>query len=97
MNLAWMMNLSVSTISVQIDPIFSSTSNEDYTHPLAPPSLSQQKKGTPTKKFESPSLGSLKFGWFCFLGAKGWADKEQFFCTLRSIVGNPQDDIDLSR
>jgi len=91
MNLVWMMNLSVSTISVQIDPIFSSTSNEEYTHPLAPPFP------LPTKKFESPSLGSLKFGWFCFLGAKGWADKEQFFCTLRSIVGNPQDDIDLSR
>jgi hypothetical protein len=59
------MNLSASTISVQVDPIFSSTSNEDYTHPLAPLPF-QTKKGTPKKKFESPSLGSLKFGWFVF-------------------------------
>jgi hypothetical protein len=67
------------------------------THTPLPPSLSQQKKGTLKEKFESPSLGSLKFGWVSFLGAKGWADKEQILGRLRSIGGNPQDDIDLSR
>jgi len=43
------MNLSVSTISIQVDPIFSSTSNEDYTHPLAPLPFPTEK-GTPKKK-----------------------------------------------
>jgi len=83
------MNLSVSTISIQVDPIFSSTSNEDYTHPLAPLPFPTEK-GTPKKKVWNPSLGSLKFGWSFFGGAIGWADKEKYLGSLRIIGGNPQ-------
>jgi len=63
------MNLSVSIISIQVDPIFSPTSNEDYTHPYAPLPF-PTKQGTPKTKFESLSLGSLKFGWLFFFGSK---------------------------
>jgi hypothetical protein len=91
------MNLSGSTISIQVDPIFSSTSNEDYTHLHAPLPF-PTKKETRTKKFEkSPSLGSLKIGWLFFFGSKRLGRQGTNFGEFEEHWGHPQDDIDLSR